>query len=173
MTCESREKIGYLGSAVFAGWVLTLVMVPRLADLYGRSLVYRIGLCVLFFAFTAVMFTSSINVMIVALFLCGACATCRMQVGYMVMLEYLPSDRHAFFSSLLWIIDSLVALGGVVYFVFLSKNWLWFVLIGYVLTVVGMVGSLLIPETPKYLMKVGKVAEFERVMNKIAGLNRN
>ena len=91
----------------------------------------------------------------------------------MVMLEYLPSDRHAFFSSLLWIIDSLVALGGVVYFVFLSKNWLWFVLIGYVLTAFGMVGSLFIPETPKYLMKVGRVAEFERVMNKIAGLNGN
>ena len=78
MTCETREKIGYLGSAVFAGWVLTLVVVPRLADLYGRKLVYRIGLCVLFAAFTAVMLTGSVDVMIVALFLCGACATCRM-----------------------------------------------------------------------------------------------
>ena len=89
----------------------------------------------------------------------------------MVMLEYLPSSKHAFYSSLLWIIDSLVALGGVVYFVFLSKNWLWFVLIGYILTAFGMLGSLFIPETPKYLMKVGKLDEFEHVMNKIAGLN--
>ena len=78
MTCETREKIGYLGSAVFAGWVMTLVMVPRLADVYGRKNVYRGGLCALFVAFSAVMMTSSIDVMIGALFVCGACATCRM-----------------------------------------------------------------------------------------------
>ena len=74
----------------------------------------------------------------------------------MVMLENLPSDKHSLIGSMVWGIETLVGLCGVIYFTFLSKNWFWFVLIGYIWEVWATVGSFLIPETPKYLLKSGR-----------------
>ena len=46
LTCASKEKIGWLGSAWFILWIPALMVVPRLADIYGRIWVWRIGMVI-------------------------------------------------------------------------------------------------------------------------------
>ena len=36
LTCASGTKIGFIGSSFFTGWVVTLLIVPRISDFYGR-----------------------------------------------------------------------------------------------------------------------------------------
>ena len=36
LACASSNKIGLIGSSFFTGWIMTLVFVPRLADIFGR-----------------------------------------------------------------------------------------------------------------------------------------
>ena len=77
LTCRSDAEIGLLGSATFAGWVITLTFVPRLSDIYGRKIVYRIGMVIQLLGFTILMFTSNFWVAVSALFLNGMCCTVR------------------------------------------------------------------------------------------------
>ena len=34
--CASGAKIGMIGSSFFLGWALTLMILPRVSDIYGR-----------------------------------------------------------------------------------------------------------------------------------------
>ena len=40
LACATPETIGMLGSAYFLGWTLFAIAIPRLADIYGRKLIY-------------------------------------------------------------------------------------------------------------------------------------
>ena len=40
LACASPETIGMLGSAYFLGWTLFAIAIPRLADVYGRKVIF-------------------------------------------------------------------------------------------------------------------------------------
>ena len=40
LECAPSETIGMLGSAYFLGWTLFAIAIPRLADIYGRKIIY-------------------------------------------------------------------------------------------------------------------------------------
>ena len=131
LTCVSKEKIAWLGSSFFVGWITTLFFLPRLADRYGRIWVWRGGMVAQLIAYTIILFTHNLNVMIGAIGLIGACSTARCNVGFVVMLEYLPSSKHALIGSTVWITETVVGMIGVFYFTFVS-DWFWFVFAGYI-----------------------------------------
>ena len=37
LECASKAKVGLIGSAYFIGWIITLIFIPRISDLYGRE----------------------------------------------------------------------------------------------------------------------------------------
>jgi len=172
LTCESKEKIGMLGSAWFILWIPASLIVPRLADLYGRIWFFRIGMVIMLAAYTVVMFTRNLTVMICAIAIIGACNTVRLNVGFIVMFEYLHSDKHALIGSSVWIWETSCSIAGVAYFTWFSKDWFWYVFVGYIFQIWATIGSFLIPETPKYLMKSGQRDVFEAAMKNIAKVNR-
>ena len=77
LVCATPSQIGFVGSSIFIGWMITLTFVPRLADLYGRKVVMVIGASVIFIAYTVVMTTSNYTVFVCALFVCGMMSTIR------------------------------------------------------------------------------------------------
>ena len=93
ITCASEWQISLIGSSYFIGWIVTLFVVPRFADIYGRKWIFRIGMTIQLAAFTAVMFTHNLYVMIGAIFIIGACCTVRSSIGYILMMEFMPPDR--------------------------------------------------------------------------------
>ena len=46
LACASPQTMGLLGSAYFAGWTCAAIIVPRLADLYGRKLIWAIAMLI-------------------------------------------------------------------------------------------------------------------------------
>ena len=118
------------------------------------------------------MVTKSIDVMILAMMLLGASATARVQLSFMVLLENLPSNHHALFGSSIFVFETMIGMISVVYFSFISKNWFWLVLVGYIMEVIAAVGSFFISETPKYLMKAKRHEDFKALMRRIEILNQ-
>lgn len=77
LECRSATEIGYLGSATFFGWVITLTFVPRLSDMYGRKWIFVVGMVVQSIGFSVLMFTTRFWVAVAALFVNGLCCTVR------------------------------------------------------------------------------------------------
>ena len=50
LLCESKLKIGLIGSVYFAGVITTLLFVPPLSDRYGRKVIFVVSLLVSLFA---------------------------------------------------------------------------------------------------------------------------
>ena len=88
MACETKAKIGFLGSAYFIGWACTLLILPRIADNYGRKYVYRITMTIFAGLLAAVYASKTIESMIVIIFLIGACTSIRISVCFVYMLEF-------------------------------------------------------------------------------------
>ena len=102
--------------------------------------------------------------MIAAMMLLGASATARCQLSFMVLLENLPSNKHARFGSSIFVIETLIGMSSAIYFTFISKNWFWLVLVGYTMEWIATIGSFFIPETPKFLMKAGRKDDLEKLL---------
>ena len=90
LTCQPGWKIGMIGSAVFIGWFVTLLFVPRLSDVYGRKKIYLIGMYVDWILFIAIFFCKSLDGMIIITFVFGLMTTNRCGVGYVYMMELMP-----------------------------------------------------------------------------------
>ena len=73
---------------------------------------------------------------------------------------------------MLFVGEALVGFGGAMYFTFISKNWFWYVLVGYVWQIYGTVTSFAIPETPQWLLQAGRKEAFAGVIRRIAKVNR-
>ena len=46
LKCATPETIGMLGSAYFIGWTTFAIAIPRLADVYGRKMIYGTAMIV-------------------------------------------------------------------------------------------------------------------------------
>lgn len=66
--CVPKWKIGLLGSSYFIGWVLTLLWIPRLADIYGRTKLIQIAMIIDFILFTILLMSKSLNLSIAIMF---------------------------------------------------------------------------------------------------------
>ena len=90
LMCESKFKVGMIGSSFFIGWCLSLLWVPRLADIYGRKNLFRITQVVDFCLFTAIFVTSNLNIAIAIISGIGFTTSVRLAAGYIYMLEFFP-----------------------------------------------------------------------------------
>ena len=57
LTCAPNSKLAMLGSSYFMGWILTLAVLPRLSDIYGRRKIIVYGNVVQATAFLTVLTT--------------------------------------------------------------------------------------------------------------------
>ena len=90
LECKPGWKLGMLGSAIFIGWVTTLLFVPRLSDKYNRKKIWLIGMFADWLLYIALFLTHSLDLMIVISFCFGLCTTVRCNVGFVYMMELMP-----------------------------------------------------------------------------------
>ena len=109
--------------------------------------------------------------MIAAIGVVGACGTARVQIGYLVLVENLPSSKHALVGSSLFIFETMIGISASIYFSY-AKYWFWFALVGYILECFATLASLVMSETPKFLMKSGRKEEFKALLKRISKWNR-
>ena len=65
LACAAEGKKSLIGSTWFIGWVVSLIIVPRIADNFGRRWAYLVGMVMTVAIYTGVMLAKSVNWLIV------------------------------------------------------------------------------------------------------------
>ena len=80
--------VGLLGSMYFVGWVISLIVISRLADKMGRRSLFLYALIAQCAVFAGVFFCKNLNFMITLMFFSGLVTGVRMSLGYVYMMEF-------------------------------------------------------------------------------------
>ncbi len=69
--------------------------------------------------------------------------------------------------------SSFITVLSAFYFYVISKYWVWFQVFGWGLNLLVIIGVMFMPESPKYLITIGKYDECRKVITKIGRINGN
>ena len=127
--------------------------------------------CQLLF-YTGVMFTHSLTVIIVLVFLFGMLSSVRLNVGYIYLMEVLPKKAQTNVTSCWSVQEAAIYVVATIYFWKISKQWFWYCFIGYVWQLTSLVCLFWMPESPRYLIKRGRTDEARKAFMQIARTNR-
>ena len=83
----------YMGTLIFVGWTISALIVPRLADLYGRKWTFVVNTLVQLAALVTIIYSTSYTVVCCALFMIGACSSGRWTVSYVYLMEFLTEKN--------------------------------------------------------------------------------
>ena len=133
LTCASPGKIGFIASSVYLGWFITLMIVPRIADVYGRKNIVIIGSLLTWIVFPVLVAARNYHILIGCLFTMGLLSTIRIQVGIIYMLENMPKESVSMAMTLLFSLESATAIFAATYFTWISKETFWLEMFGYMM----------------------------------------
>lgn len=104
-------------------------------------------------------------------FFLGAMSVGRATIGYLYMLELIPTEYQAAAGTTLQVVNSSVTILSCLYFYFISKYWLWFQLFGWSLNVLTVICVIFMPESPKYLLTKNRFEECRFILSRMAQVN--
>ena len=138
---------------MFMGWALSAVFLPRLSDIYGRKKVFMFSLLLQTLAMIGMYASRDLNLTTVMMFIFGMAAVGRTSIGFLYLMELLPTNRQVLVGTTLHLNNALVGVLGCLYFWKISKNWLWLEIFAGLLGVLSIIGAYFwLPESPKYLV---------------------
>ena len=103
--------------------------------------------------YTIIMLSDSLNVIIAVSFLSGMLNSVRVNIGYVFMIELMPKSSQAKITTTWNIFEGSIYVLATFYFWQVSKNWLYFVAIGYGLSIYSAITVWSLPESPRYLVE--------------------
>jgi MFS family permease len=172
LICVDKEHIGLIGSVYFMGWTTTCLVVPPPADRYGRRLIFLGCITLLLVSYAWLMFTHNINVTISMMYLQGFITSGRITVGYVYMQEFMTPKWRVVIGATWNVFDGLTYLFMTIYFGWIDKHYFWYCMIGFwFATFTVCVGLLFIPESPLWLLKVGRFDQAKLAIKKIVKFN--
>lgn len=89
----------------FAGWVSTLAFIPRIADIKGRFWIVWVSIIIEMCAYIGLLFTHSIPVTMVMIFIIGVCTTGKSVVLYVYGSEFMPANKQTMYGALINMVD--------------------------------------------------------------------
>jgi MFS transporter, OCT family, solute carrier family 22 (organic cation transporter), member 4/5 len=144
-----------------------------MADFYGRKKVFIASMLIQTVAFTGLYFSHDIDVTTASVFLIGVASAGRTAIGFLYIMELLPTRNQVIVATILHINTASVNLIACLYFWFLSKNWLWLELMAGGFGVLSGLGTCFLPESPKFYISQHKYDEARAAINKMARWNHH
>lgn len=122
LVCVSDTKIGLIGSMYFAGWASTCLVLPLLADLYGRKWIVFSSMVVMAVVMILMTFVSrSIDLTIALVFIAGMCTSGTISTGYCYTQEFFTPKYKILFGFSYNSLEGLIYIFQTVYFAYLFK----------------------------------------------------
>lgn len=169
--CVPSWKISFLGSAIFIGWCATILWVPRWSDSQSRKWYFAFGMGGDLLLYTSLYFITSLDVMIVVVFLFGLLTTHRVNIGFIYITEFTTKSGVTLFSTIYNLLEASIALEIAFYFLVMSNNWIYLSLVGYAMQVFSCVAVLFLPESPRLLVELGRYEEARQSLEVMARVN--
>ncbi|CAI9118679.1 OLC1v1020277C1 [Oldenlandia corymbosa var. corymbosa] len=165
----SIAEYSMFGSIVTIGAMIGAITSGRIADFIGRKGALRLSSVFCITGWLAVYFAMGALLLDVGRFLTGFGIGILSYVVPIFIAEIAPEDIRgglATLNQLMIVIGSSVAflLGSVI-------SWRYLALIGILPCIVLLLGLFLIPESPRWLAKVGRGKDFQAALRKLRGKN--
>ena len=106
------------------------------------------------------------------IFVIGLAMPPRVFVGYIYAMEFLPIDKTQSSTGIIMGNDGLIPAIGALWFMVVSKDWKTIYSFATVLLYLTMIIVFTMPESPKFLLAMGKYEEARAVMTRIARYNK-
>lgn len=141
----------------FIGQLLFSPIIPKLQDRFGRKPVFNacsfVNFLTLFFMlFLPARRNPSQALLYVLIFFNGVASVGRVITGYTYFTEFYPEKYQSVVGTVWSVMEGLVVIFMVIYFVFISKSWYWIILYSASTNLIFQVIAIwLLPESPKWL----------------------
>jgi len=165
----SRSELSLLLASVFAGGALGAPAFGWLADRYGRQIALQLALAVLAASSLAVAASNDIASMTVFRFISGLAIGGYPPLNGAYLSDLLPPRRRGFLMMLCAALAFLGAPAVILLIRWLTplaplgiEGWRWALIFGSACSVVTAALFFLVPESPRWLAAVGRVAQADR-----------
>ena len=153
------------------GMVIGTILFPRIADLVGRRMTYFLGLAMHIMLTATLLILKEPNWFYAIIFLMGIEQPARFLVGYIYLSEMCPEDKRPIVTSIAMFFVAQAVTFACVYFLAISKNWLWLEIAGLGMSCIAMFGLCFTTESPRYLIANEKYKPALKVFKTIAKRN--
>jgi MFS family permease len=173
LICYPKWHLGAIGSAFFGGWAATILIIPRLADRYGRKWVFINSLIVTMVIMLLLIYVSTnINETIVYMFIAGGASSGRTTTGFVYCSEFLAPRWRIWFGTTFLCTTALTGFFLCIYFQYISKHYMYCASIGIISTTIGFIlTAIYVEESPLWQLKKGRVAEAQVTLRKMMYYN--
>lgn len=171
--CAPGWKVGMIGSMYLAGVITGLVLSIKHSNSFGRRTILMGATHINAIAYTLIFFFSKqIEVIYGVLFLMGVTASLRNTIGFVYGMELIPKTNQVAISTIQKMIEQAPAIIGVIYFRFITKEWIYLQLVGVTLSITAAALIWILPESPRYLVSVHQYEKARDAFNYIARYNK-
>ncbi|WP_198415202.1 MFS transporter [Cryobacterium tagatosivorans] len=171
----SPVQVGLIGAASLIGMFFGAIIFGTLTDRIGREKMYAIDLMVLVGACFLTAFVQGPWQLIVLRFIIGLAIGADYPIATSLLTEFTPVKKRGFMiglSALAWGLGAMTAF--LVGWVMVEASggyelWRWMLLSGAILGVIVVVIRRGIPESPRWLIQKGRIAEAQDVIEQVYG----
>jgi MFS family permease len=147
------------------------IFVTRLGDIYGRKLPTMISSLMAVPLLGCILYSENLTLTTVLFFMLGMTGPGKKMVGFVYAGEMFSEEYRTVVGSIILFTDSATMIFLPLYFKLISKNWLYFQLFYFTLSVISSLSLFLIPESPKYLLSKGLNDKAQKSFETIAKFN--
>ena len=169
--CEPDWKAGLLGTVLYVFWCISLLIVPRQADRFGRRYLFLVSRLIETGLYLAVLIVTDYWTMLGLMIALGLCAAGRVNVGTVYVTEWFPRKNHTVLHMLFAGEVALGYIGFALYFWFWGNDTMNVSILAYTLGAISVLLTLIVPESPRLLAAKGRVDEFQKALNRMAWIN--
>ena len=157
LICAKEVEIGALGSSFFFGWMISALIIPRYADIYGRKNVVFATSSTSILVSLGLIFSRSLIFTCFVLFVLGLLVSGNFGVSYVYNIEFFTPEWKSTVGTLNNIMHTFLCGVLPLYFLFVSKDYVWLFVIGASMNLVAVSGFVFfLDESPLYLYNKGK-----------------
>ena len=169
--CITKLEIGLMGTSMFVGYTASSIVLPRLADIYGRKVIFRGFFIMHSLGVGLIMFIPNYIAIYFGLFLVGSASTLRSAIGYVYSLEFIETSKQNIASSIMKTIDVTIPIWLSLLYMYTSNEWRHYYLASFVIGLMVWASSFLIPESPGFLIAQNRFDEAKNVISQISRVN--
>ena len=155
MACSPKWKLDLLHSSYWIGLCFALLWLPRLSDTNGRKQIFTIGLLIDLALYLVLFLVHDLEVVIGVLLCYGITATMKLTVGFVYLTELLPKASHTLVLTI-WLISNGCFAFCTTLYIDHDKPLDDLIYIGLYIQATSLIGSYLLPESPKLLIDLSK-----------------
>ncbi|MCL1138205.1 MFS transporter [Shewanella pneumatophori] len=168
------QWIGLVGAATLAGLFIGTALFGYVADIFGRKLMFMIDIIAIAVLSFATMFISSPIELVVMRFLIGIVIGADYPIATSMVAEFSPTKKRAYtmgFIAAMWYVGATAAnmVGYLLYDV--EDGWRWMFGSALIPCLIILLGRFHLPESPRWLLKKGRIKECKETMEKYFGPN--